>query len=70
VNGWLSVHTGVVDELGSYYAFWSGFGSDFAEFGIIGAVANGVYQLVRKYNLQGVHRQEGVAVRRRSPICA
>jgi hypothetical protein len=50
VNGWLAVHTGVVDEPGPYYAFWSGFGSDIAELGIIGAVATGVYQLVRKYN--------------------
>jgi hypothetical protein len=50
VNGWLGVHTGVVDETGPYYAFWSGFGSDLAEFGIIGAVITGVYTVVRKYN--------------------
>jgi hypothetical protein len=50
VNHWLAVHTGTVNEPGPYYGFWSGFGSDLAEFGIIGAVATGVYQLVRKYN--------------------
>jgi hypothetical protein len=47
---WLAVHTGTVDEPGPYYAFWSGFGSDLAEFGIVGAICTGVYQLVRKYN--------------------
>ncbi|HTG48578.1 MAG TPA: hypothetical protein VK646_13075 [Actinomycetota bacterium] len=50
VNHWLAVHTGTVNEAGPYYAFWSGFGSDLAEFGIIGALATGVYQLVKKYN--------------------
>jgi len=50
VNHWLAVHTGTVDEAGPYYGFWSGFGSDLAEFGIIGALATGVYQLVKKYN--------------------
>jgi hypothetical protein len=39
-----------VNEPGPYYGFWSGFGSDLAEFGIIGAIGTGVYQLVRKYN--------------------
>jgi hypothetical protein len=47
---WLAVHTGTVNESGPYYGFWSGFGSDLAEFGIIGALTTGVYQLVRKYN--------------------
>jgi hypothetical protein len=50
VNPWVAVHTGVVDEPGPYYAFWSGFGSDIAEFGLVGAVTTGVYQLVKKYN--------------------
>ena len=50
VNHWLAVQTGTVNEPGPYYAFWSGFGSDIAEFGIIGAIGTGVYQLVRKYN--------------------
>jgi len=50
VNHWLAVHTGTVDEPGPYYGFWSGFGSDLAEFGIIGALGTGVYQLVKKYN--------------------
>jgi len=50
VNHWLGVHTGTVDEPGPYYGFWSGFGSDLAEFGIIGVVATGVYQIVKRYN--------------------
>jgi hypothetical protein len=49
-NHWLAVHTGTVNEAGPYYAFWSGFGSDIAEFGIVGAIGTGVYQVVRKYN--------------------
>jgi hypothetical protein len=44
------VHTGTVNEPGPYYGFWSGFGSDLEEFGILGAIAAGVYQLVKKYN--------------------
>ena len=50
VNHWLAVHTGTVNEPGPYYAFWSGFGSDLAEFGIIGTIGAGVYQLVKRYN--------------------
>jgi len=47
---WLQVHTGTVNEPGPYYGFWSGFGSDLAEFSILGAIATGIYQLVKKYN--------------------
>jgi hypothetical protein len=47
---WLQVHTGTVDEPGPYYGFWSGFGSDLEEFGILGAIAAGIYSLVRKFN--------------------
>jgi hypothetical protein len=50
VTDWLQVHTGTVDEPGQYYAFWSGFGSDLAEFGILGAAATAVYHLVKKWN--------------------
>ena len=50
VDHWLAVHTGTVNEPGPYYGFWSGFGSDLAEFGIIGAVGTCVYQLVKKFN--------------------
>jgi hypothetical protein len=50
VGGWLQVHTGTVNEPGPYYGFWSGFGSDVEEFGILGAVGAGIYQLVKKYN--------------------
>jgi hypothetical protein len=47
---WLQVHLGIVDEAGPYYAFWSGFGSDLAEISIVGAIATGLYQQVRKFN--------------------
>jgi hypothetical protein len=50
VGHWLQVHTGTNNEPGPYYAFWSGFGSDLTEFGIIGAIATAAYQLFRKYN--------------------
>jgi hypothetical protein len=50
LNHWLAVHTGTVDESGPYYGFWSGFGSDIAEFGILGAIATAIYQMVKKYN--------------------
>jgi hypothetical protein len=50
VNHWLGVHTGTINESGPYYGFWSGFGSDLAEFGILGAIGTGIYQLVKKYN--------------------
>lgn len=35
---WLAVHTGTVNESGPYYGFFSGFGSDIAEFGILGGL--------------------------------
>ena len=47
---WIQVHTGTVNEPGPYYGFWSGFGSDLEEFGILGAIGAGIYSLVRKYN--------------------
>ena len=50
VGSWLAVHTGTDDLSGPWYGFWSGFGSDLAELTLIGAVATGVYQIVRKYN--------------------
>jgi hypothetical protein len=50
VDRWLAVHAGTDDLSGSWYGFWSGIGSDLAEIGLIGAVATGVYQIVRKYN--------------------
>ena len=50
VGHWLQVHTGTVNETGPYYGFWSGFGSDLTEFAIIGTIATGVYQVVKKYN--------------------
>jgi hypothetical protein len=50
VGHWLQVHTGTVNEPGPYYGFWSGFGSDLTEFGVIGAVGTAAYQLFKKYN--------------------
>lgn len=50
VGHWLQVHTGIINEAGPYYGFWSGFGSDIAEFSILGAIATGIYQLIRKHN--------------------
>jgi hypothetical protein len=50
VGHWLQVHTGTVNEPGPYYGFWSGFGSDLEEFGILGAIGAALYSLVRKYN--------------------
>jgi hypothetical protein len=66
VNHWLAVHTGTINESGPYYGFWSGFGSDLAEFGILGAIGTAIYQLVKKYNCHepgcwrvGVHPAAG-----------
>lgn len=66
VGHWLGVHLGTVNEPGPYYGFWSGFGSDLAEFGIIGAIGTCFYQLFRKYNCHepgcwrvGVHPAAG-----------
>jgi len=50
VGHWLQLHTGTINEPGPYYGFWSGFGSDIAEFSILGAIGTGLYQLVRKVN--------------------
>ena len=50
VGSWLQVHTGTINESGPYYGFWSGFGSDLEEFGILGAIGAGIYQLIKKYN--------------------
>ena len=35
---------------GPYYGFWSGIGSDIAEFSLVGAAFTGVYQVTRKFN--------------------
>lgn len=47
---WLQLHTGIINEPGPDYGFWSGFGSDLEEFGIIGAIGAAIYQLFKKYN--------------------
>jgi hypothetical protein len=43
VGYWLQLHTGTVNESGPYYGFWSGFGSDLEEFGILGGIAAVLY---------------------------
>ena len=43
---WVEVHTGIVNESGLYYAFWSGFGSDLGELTIVVAVIG----TARKWN--------------------
>jgi hypothetical protein len=50
VGYWLQVHTGTINESGPYYGFWSGFGSDLEEFGILGGISAAIYQLVKKHN--------------------
>ena len=50
VGSWLQVHTGTINESGPYYGFWSGFGSDIEEFGILGAIGAAIYQMIKKYN--------------------
>ena len=47
VGYWLQMHTGTINESGPYYGFWSGFGSDIEEFGILGAIGAGIYQLIK-----------------------
>jgi hypothetical protein len=32
---WIEIHTGTVNEVGPYYGFWSGFGSDLGEYGLL-----------------------------------
>jgi hypothetical protein len=50
VGHWLAVHTGTANESGPYYAFWSGFGSDITEFGVIGAVPTAAYHIIKSHN--------------------
>jgi hypothetical protein len=50
VGHWLQLHTGTINEPGPYYGFWSGFGSDLEEFGILGGIGAALYQLIKKYN--------------------
>jgi hypothetical protein len=45
---WLWIHTGTGNEPGSYYGFWSGFGSDIGEVTIIA----GMLTVYRKHNCE------------------
>jgi len=50
VTHWFEIHTGISSDSGQYGTFWSGFGSDLAELGILGALATAAYHLVKKWN--------------------
>ena len=46
---WLWVYTGI-DGTGPWYGFWSGFGSDIAEFGILAAIVTHTWLFARAHN--------------------
>lgn len=52
---WLWVHTGTGNEPGSYYGFWSGFGSDIGELTIVTAIFTSIAHAARVNNCE-VHR--------------
>jgi hypothetical protein len=66
VDHWLAVHTGTINESGPYYGFWSGFGSDLTEFGVIGVLATGIYQLGR--GTTATNRAAGASARTLPPV--
>ena len=47
---WLAIHTGTLNEPGPYYGFWSGFGSDLAEFAAAFAFITGAVVSYRHKN--------------------
>jgi hypothetical protein len=47
---WLQVHLGIANEPGPYYGFWSGFGSDIAEVGILTTLAAAIGGWYHKHN--------------------
>lgn len=47
---WAQVHTGIVNEAGPYYAFFSGVGSDIGEIALVGAVGTLIGGLWHKWN--------------------
>jgi hypothetical protein len=49
---WLWIHTGTGNEPGSYYGFFSGFGSDLQEFTIISVLTAGIVAFYRKHNCE------------------
>jgi len=59
---WFQVHTGIVNEPGPYYGFWSGFGSDLEEFGILGLITKQV--TANDTPDPGVHNSQASADRR------
>ena len=64
-NHWLGVHTGATNESGPYYGFWSGFGSDLAEFGILGAIGTATGQ--RQGVAEGIAEPGNTLTGRRRP---
>ena len=70
VGYWFQVHTGINNESGSYYGFWSGFGSDIEEFGILGAIGAGIYQLVKSTIVTSGVLADRAASRRGRPVPA
>jgi hypothetical protein len=49
---WLWVHTGTGNEPGSYYGFFSGFGSDLGEYTIAGSIVLGILHSFRVHNCE------------------
>lgn len=64
VQSWLWVHTGTGNEPGSFYGFFSGFGSDLGEYVIIVGIATGVTRAARAHNchIKGCWRVGGFPV--------
>jgi hypothetical protein len=49
---WLWIHTGTGNEPGSYYGFWSGFGSDLGEYVIVVGLFAGLWHSLRVHNCE------------------
>jgi hypothetical protein len=55
VAHWLWIHTGTGNEPGSYYGFWSGFGSDLGEYVIVAGIFGGLYHAIKVNNCEVHH---------------
>jgi hypothetical protein len=49
-DAWIAHNLGLYNETGPWYAFWSGFGSDIAEYAVFGAVVTGIVGAYRRHN--------------------
>lgn len=47
---WFAVHTGTYNEVGPYYGFFSGFGSDLGEYVLVGSSLSALIMLYKKIN--------------------